>query len=204
LCITPINRSTAKIFSVEYQQFKIKRESADKPGSVVDNHSSGYMSPCTSSNLPENSADHALRPPIWSCSEWGLPCHKRLPVARCALTAPFHPYPRLKTSAGGLFSAALSVGFHLPGVTWHSVLWSPDFPPQNAETFWRDCLANSQGDFTLQKTKVDEYILQFLRLKTVIRGLTVFNLLDVRLESSTYLQQFNKANYALLSLCWGA
>ncbi len=30
--------------------------------------------------------------PIWSCSGWSLPCHELLPVARCALTAPFHPY----------------------------------------------------------------------------------------------------------------
>ena len=30
---------------------------------------------------------------------------------------------------GGLISAALSVGLRLPGVTWHSTLWSPDFPP---------------------------------------------------------------------------
>ena len=30
--------------------------------------------------------------PIWSCSERGLPCRELLPVARCALTAPFHPY----------------------------------------------------------------------------------------------------------------
>ena len=29
---------------------------------------------------------------------------------------------------GGFFSVALSVGSHLPGVTWHPVLWSPDFP----------------------------------------------------------------------------
>ncbi len=29
--------------------------------------------------------------PIWSCSEWGLPCHQ-LSLTRCALTAPFHPY----------------------------------------------------------------------------------------------------------------
>jgi len=35
----------------------------------------GNMSPCTSSNLPGDSADHALCPPIWSCSEWGFPCH---------------------------------------------------------------------------------------------------------------------------------
>jgi len=34
----------------------------------------------------------ALSIPIWSCSGRGLPCHKRLPVVRCALTAPFHPY----------------------------------------------------------------------------------------------------------------
>ena len=30
---------------------------------------------------------------------------------------------------GGIFSAALSVDSRLPGVTWHSTLWSPDFPP---------------------------------------------------------------------------
>ncbi len=35
----------------------------------------------------------------------------------------------LPTIAGGIFSVALSVGSHLPGVTWHSALWSPDFPP---------------------------------------------------------------------------
>ena len=55
-----------------------------------------------------------------------------LPAARCALTAPFHPYlcSGANTEAiGGLFSAALSVGSRPPGVTWHPALWSPDFPP---------------------------------------------------------------------------
>jgi len=46
-----------------------------------------------------------------------------LPSARCALTTPFHPYLN-----GGIFSVALSVNLHFPGVTWHLVLWSPDFP----------------------------------------------------------------------------
>src|SRR5690606_32110985 len=32
-----------------------------------------------------------------------------------------------------LFSVALSVGSRLPGVTWHSALWSPDFPPPSCE-----------------------------------------------------------------------
>ena len=71
---------------------------------------------------------HSL--PIWSCSRWGLPCHNLLPVARCALTAPFHPYlPTPIGGAGGIFSAALSVGSRPPGITWHPALWSPDFPP---------------------------------------------------------------------------
>ena len=30
--------------------------------------------------------------PIWSCTDWGLPSDKLLPVARCALTTPFQPY----------------------------------------------------------------------------------------------------------------
>jgi hypothetical protein len=67
--------------------------------------------------------------PIWSCSGWGFPCRDRLPVARCALTAPFHPCLCPK-AIGGVFSVALSVGSRLPGVTWHPVLWSPDFPPR--------------------------------------------------------------------------
>ena len=68
--------------------------------------------------------------PIWSCSGWGFPCRGRLPVARCALTAPFHPYLCPK-AIGGVFSVALSVGSRPPGVTWHPVLWSPDFPPRS-------------------------------------------------------------------------
>lgn len=57
----------------------------------------GCISLCTSSNLPGSSAGHAYRNPIWSCSEWGLPCRGVLPPTRCALTAPFQPYrhPRM-------------------------------------------------------------------------------------------------------------
>ena len=35
---------------------------------------------------------HLKRISIWPCSRWGLPCRSVLPRARCALTAPFHPY----------------------------------------------------------------------------------------------------------------
>jgi len=51
-----------------------------------------------------------------------------LPAARCALTAPFHPYRAPLVTRGGIFSVALSVGSRLPGVTWRLALRSPDFP----------------------------------------------------------------------------
>ncbi|MES1940327.1 hypothetical protein T5B8_08794 [Salinisphaera sp. T5B8] len=87
----------------------------------------------------------ARRPPIWSCSGWGLPCREPLPDARCALTAPFHPYLARERAIGGLLSVALSVGSRLPGVTWHPALWSPDFPP--CPCGHRDCVAGSEGEF---------------------------------------------------------
>ncbi len=49
-------------------------------------------SPPACSDLPESAAGRSTRIPIWSCSEWGLPSPRLLPAARCALTAPFHPY----------------------------------------------------------------------------------------------------------------
>jgi hypothetical protein len=111
-------------------QSRKKWESAGKPGSVVGNHSSGttvtgsLMQPTRKRRGPR----HCF--PIWSCSRWGLPCHMVLPPVRCALTAPFHPYQlNAEACAGGLFSAALSVGSRPPGITWHPALWSPDFPP---------------------------------------------------------------------------
>ena len=57
----------------------------------------GLRSLTGSSNLPVPNAGRASyhkgnREPIWSCFGWSLPCHELLPVARCALTAPFHPY----------------------------------------------------------------------------------------------------------------
>jgi len=88
----------------------------------------GYASPHTSSNLPESSAGHANRFLFGLAPSGVYHRHELLPDMRCALTAPFHPY-RLNFSLGGLFSVALAVDSRPPGVTWHSTLWSPDFPP---------------------------------------------------------------------------
>ncbi|MEA2345806.1 MAG: hypothetical protein QOF63_3975 [Thermoanaerobaculia bacterium] len=62
-----------------------------------------------------------------------------LPEARCALTAPFHPYraEARRAKAGGSFSVALSLG-PLPAcakkkprrmLSGTACRWSPDFPP---------------------------------------------------------------------------
>ena len=113
-------------------------EPADKPGSVLDNHSSGLA---VASSLERPTRRHRgprLSLPIWSCFGWGLPSRSVLPPARCALTAPFHPYQ----FPGGIFSVALSVGSRPPGVTWHPALRSPDFPRYGYPQ--RDCLADSQ------------------------------------------------------------
>ena len=88
----------------------------------------GQASPPASSNLPVPNAGRAIREPIWSCSEWGLPCHHC--YQRCGALLP-HPFTLTcvrERIIGGLLSAALAVGFRPPGVTWHSTLWSPDFP----------------------------------------------------------------------------
>ena len=112
----------------------------------------GQTSPFASSNLPVPNAGRAIWKPIWSCSEWGLPCHHCYQQRGALLPHPFTLTCVRERTIGGLLSAALSVGFRPPGVTWHSTLWSPDFPlpcsPKNACEFWRvqysDCLVNSQ------------------------------------------------------------
>ncbi|ACI15240.1 hypothetical protein CbuK_1941 [Coxiella burnetii CbuK_Q154] len=41
----------------------------------------------------------------------------------------YHTISPLLPDGSGILSVALSVGSRLPGVTWHSARWSPDFPP---------------------------------------------------------------------------
>jgi len=46
----------------------------------------------------------------------------------------YRTFSPLPGKPGGFLSAALSVGSHPPGVTWHSDLRSPDFPPSPKAT----------------------------------------------------------------------
>ena len=58
------------------------------------------------------------RPPYSALLRMGFTVPPPFPEGRCALTAPFHPYPRL--IGGGLLSAALSLALPRPGVTRHA------------------------------------------------------------------------------------
>jgi len=112
-------------------------ESVDKPGSVVDDHSSATNVTVRLKRPTRIRRGSRHWIPIWSCSERGLPSPRLLPAARCALTAPFHPYLR----AGGFLSAALSVGSHPPGVTWRSDPLEPGLSSAAAQQRSPDQLA---------------------------------------------------------------
>jgi len=101
------------------------------------------------------------RSPIWPYSGWGLPCHGMLPSARCALTAPFHPYQPLRASAVYFL-------WRFPSARAAQVL--PGTLPYGARTFlpsptrtWSGsgCLANSGAYYTsrrpvpIRKSQVD-------------------------------------------------
>jgi len=50
---------------------------ADKPGSVVDSHSSRRTVARTLKQPTRRLGEQRQRLLIWSCSGWGLPCHFR-------------------------------------------------------------------------------------------------------------------------------
>lgn len=87
------------------------------------------MSPYTCSNLPESTVGHSSGF-LFGLAPNGVYHRHACYQPRGALL------PHLFTltvrpqvaGLGGFLSAALSVGSHLPGVTWRSTLWSPDFP----------------------------------------------------------------------------
>ena len=86
----------------------------------------GCPSPDTSSNLPGSSTGRA------SGSLFGLAPSGVYP-ATCVTAGAVRSYRTISTlpvprDLGGIFSVALAIGSHRPGVTWHSTLWSPDFP----------------------------------------------------------------------------
>ncbi|KTD32457.1 hypothetical protein Lmor_2395 [Legionella moravica] len=131
-------------------------ESVDKPGSVADNHSSGtHVTVCLKqpTRIPCGPHDMTLQShgflfglapggvfPATTVANRAVRSYRTIsPLPACCQL--LKDKPKKEEQAGGIFSVALSVGSHLPGVTWHPALWSPDFPPF-VETK-SDCLTDS-------------------------------------------------------------
>lgn len=124
---------------------RIKNELTDKPGSVEDNHSSG-MSITTHLKRPTRiQRGTRLEDSYLVLLRVGFTIAANCYQLRGALLP--HLFTLTYLKAGGILSAALSVGSRPPGVTWHSTLWSPDFPPlaQHKMRTRRDCLVSSGG-----------------------------------------------------------
>jgi hypothetical protein len=67
-------------------------EPADKPGSVVGNHSSGQYVTIRLKQPTREQRGPRIMFPYLVLLRVGFTLPQQLPVARCALTAPFHPY----------------------------------------------------------------------------------------------------------------
>ena len=94
--------------------------SRDRPGQRFGNPLASMFSKVTPASIP------TCRPYLVLLLV-GFAVPLTLPSARCALTAPFHPYQFLprKEGTGGLLSVALSLGLPPPGVTRHRVSMEP-------------------------------------------------------------------------------
>jgi hypothetical protein len=121
---------------------KKKWESADKPGSVEDNHPSGThvtvrLERPTRKPLRAAGTDPMVRAlPYLVLLQVGFAVPPRVATGAVRSYRTVSPLPagcssrRGAADIGGLLSVALSVGSRPPGVTWHLALWSPDFPPR--------------------------------------------------------------------------
>jgi hypothetical protein len=123
----------------------------------------GRMSPPASCDRPGQQLENPLFAtenrakgrPYLVLLQVGFALPPPLPAARCALTAPFHPYRRKST--GGIFSVALSLGSPPPGATRHLVSVEPGLSsiraeaqiaairPSGAEAKWASCVGRSSG-----------------------------------------------------------
>ncbi len=142
------------------------RQMACKPGSVhrprgqLDGHSSGTFvaerlarPTRTAARKCASPAVKPARRPYLVLLPVGFAMPLPLPVARCALTAPFHPYrpAGFPAKAGGLLSVALSLGSPPPDVIRHRISVEPGLssPRETSGSghpaIWRSCKLGSCG-----------------------------------------------------------
>ncbi len=146
-----------------------KKRSSSQPISRVLSWTAihlGRTSPCASCGLPGSDAGNIIGS-LFGLAPSGVyratPCYHA-----CGALLP-HPFTLTarRIGVGGLLSAALSVGSRPPGVTWHSALWSPDFPPARPRGDRASgCLAGSN---TEHKTTARENLSRFSRRRYLSR-----------------------------------
>ena len=107
----------------------------------------GRLSPAASSDLPERSRVKAPRCPVIFGARIahrqdkpfclvllpaGFAVPFSLPRTRCALTAPFHPYPKIVVAIFGRYIFCGTFPRISPAGRYPAPLlsWSPDFPPR--------------------------------------------------------------------------
>jgi len=110
------------------------RQMACKPGSVLpkgrDGHSSGTFLAERLTRPPRTAAQkHANCRPYLVLLPVGLAMPSSLPKPRCALTAPFHPYPLPKRLLAVCFLWRYPWGRPRRKLSGTVFPWSPDFPP---------------------------------------------------------------------------
>ena len=106
-----------------YLRNKGKFELADKPGSVLDSHSSEYTSPHISSNLPGYSAGRTIVP-LFGLAPDGV----YLATNCCQLCGALLPHPFTLTTCVAVFSL-----LHLPSA--HAAQMLSGVLPYGARTF---------------------------------------------------------------------
>ena len=126
-CIALIVKSLFTLFDQNLVKW------TDKPGSVENDHSSRrtithtLKRPTRIQYGPYLLDSYLVLLPVGFTMPWTVTSHA---VRSYRTLSPLPSIsPKRNNNEGGLLSAALSVGSHRPGVTWHLALWSPDFPP---------------------------------------------------------------------------
>ena len=113
-------------------------ESACKPGSVESNHSSGTHVAVSLERPTRKRARIPLRArsferpllPYLALLQVGFAVPPNVATGAVRSYRTVSPLPAsVAERLGGLLSVALSVGSRPPGVTWHLIRRSPDFPP---------------------------------------------------------------------------
>ncbi len=104
----------------------------------------GPPSPTASSDLPGSPcgrghpSQNDESTPLFGLAPGGVYRAAACYQPRGALLPHHFTLTRTVTGSGGIFSVALSVGSRPPGITWHPVRRSPDFPPEtDVETLAR-------------------------------------------------------------------